>query len=261
MVARQLCAVRGVAEISAAVFSAELFGTRTFRNGRQLGAVLGLVPVPYRRDQRVQDQGISRAGRADLRRIALQLAWCWVRWQRDSALTQWFQRRFVAAGGRSKRIGIVAVTRKLAIALWRYVEHGVVPEGARVKASRDAPRARARAHPGGEPLAMFPGFPSGEPSDRWSGSPLMVPRMTAVGARLPMTAIATDRRWSGRARRHTDRQGDTPGVVREQGTSFAAPPPRAPGLVEEPAPAGACSKATIDHRELDNNRTPHRRKH
>jgi hypothetical protein len=82
-----LCTVRGVAETSAAVFSAELFGTPTFCNGRQLGAVLGLVPVPYRSDQRVQDQGISRAGRADLRRIALQLAWCWVRWQPDSALT------------------------------------------------------------------------------------------------------------------------------------------------------------------------------
>ena len=69
-VARQLCTMRGVAETSAAVFSAELFGTRTFRNGRQLGAVMGLVPVPYRSDQRVQDQGISKAGRAELRRIS-----------------------------------------------------------------------------------------------------------------------------------------------------------------------------------------------
>ncbi|MEP7306190.1 MAG: transposase [Acidobacteriota bacterium] len=74
-IARQLCTMRGVAETSAAVFSAELFGTRTFQNGRQLGAVMGLVPVPYRSDQRVRDQGISRAGRAELRRIALQLAW------------------------------------------------------------------------------------------------------------------------------------------------------------------------------------------
>jgi transposase len=74
-IARQLCTMRGVAETSAAVFSAELFGTRTFQNGRQIGAVLGLVPVPYRSDQRVRDQGISRAGRAELRRIALQLAW------------------------------------------------------------------------------------------------------------------------------------------------------------------------------------------
>jgi transposase len=133
-VARQLCTMRGVAETSAAVFSAELFGTRTFQNGRQIGAVLGLVPVPYRSDQRVADQGISRAGRPELRRIALQLAWGWVRWQPDSALTQWFLTRFGAAGGRSKRIGIVAVARKLAIALWRYAEHGVIPEGATLKA-------------------------------------------------------------------------------------------------------------------------------
>jgi transposase len=133
-IARQLCTMRGVAETSAAVFSAELFGTRTFQNGRQIGAVMGLVPVPYRSDQRVRDQGISRAGRPELRRIALQLAWGWVRWQPTSALTQWFLRRFGPAGGRSKRIGIVALARKLTIALWRYVEHGVVPEGAALKA-------------------------------------------------------------------------------------------------------------------------------
>ena len=133
-IARQLCTMRGVAETSAAVFSAELFGTRTFQNGRQIGAVMGLVPVPYRSDQRVQDQGISRAGRAKLRRIALQLGWGWVRWQPTSALTQWFLTRFGPAGGRSKRIGIVALPRKLAIALWRSVEQGVVPEGATLKA-------------------------------------------------------------------------------------------------------------------------------
>jgi transposase len=133
-VARQLCTLRAVAETSAAVFSAELFGTRTFDNGRQLGALLGLVPVPYRSDQAVRDQGISKAGRAELRRMGLQIAWGWLRWQPNSALTQWFQRRFGAAGGRSTRIGIVALARKLAIALWRYVEHGVVPEGATLKA-------------------------------------------------------------------------------------------------------------------------------
>jgi transposase len=64
----------------------------------------------------------------------LQIAWGWLRWQPDSALTRWFQRRFGAAGGRSKRIGIVALARKVAIALWRSVEHGVVPEGATLKA-------------------------------------------------------------------------------------------------------------------------------
>jgi transposase len=132
-VARQLCRMRGVAETSAAVFSAELFGTRTFANGRQLGALTGLVPVPYRSDQRVQDQGISKAGRAELRRVAIQVAWGWVRWQPDSALTQWFTRRFAGAGGRSRRIGIVAVARKLMIALWRFVANGVIPEGATLK--------------------------------------------------------------------------------------------------------------------------------
>lgn len=134
-VARHLTRLRGVAETSAALYSAELFGTRTFRNGRQLGALTGLVPVPYRSDQRVRDQGISKAGRAELRRVSIQVAWCWIRWQPDSALAQWFTRRFASAGGRSRRIGIVAVARKLVIALWRFVEQDVVPEGARLKPS------------------------------------------------------------------------------------------------------------------------------
>lgn len=132
-VARQLMTLRGVAATSGALFSAELFGTRTFANGRQLGALTGLVPVPYRSDQCVQDQGISKAGRGNLRRVAIQIAWGWVRWQPASALTQWFTRRFASAGGRARRIGIVALARKLIIALWRYVEHGVIPDGARVK--------------------------------------------------------------------------------------------------------------------------------
>jgi transposase len=132
-VARQLCRLRGVAETGATICSAELFGTRAFTNGRQIGALLGLAPVPYRSDQRVQDQGISKAGRGHLRRVSIQLAWCWLRYQPDRALTRWFQQRFGAAGGRSRRIGIVAVARKLMIALWRFAEHGVIPEGATLK--------------------------------------------------------------------------------------------------------------------------------
>ena len=131
-VARRLVTLRGVGGTSAAVFSAELFGTRTFQNARQLGALTGLVPVPYRSDQRVQDQGISKAGRGAVRGLAIQIAWCWRRWQPDSALTQWFERRFAMAGTRARRIGIVALARKLMIALWRYVEQGVIPEGARL---------------------------------------------------------------------------------------------------------------------------------
>ena len=96
-------------------------------------ALTGLAPVPYRSDQRVADQGISKAGRGELRRLSIQLAWCWLRWQPDSALAQWFRHRFATAGGRSRRIGIVAVARKLVIALWRYVDQGVIPAGARLK--------------------------------------------------------------------------------------------------------------------------------
>jgi transposase len=132
-IAQQLCRLRGVGETSASLYSAELFATRTFRNTRQLGALIGLVPVPYRSDQRVQDQGISKAGRAELRRVSIQLAWCWLRWQPESALAAWFAERFGRAGGRSRRIGIVAVARRLVIALWRFVEHGVVPPGAQLK--------------------------------------------------------------------------------------------------------------------------------
>ena len=92
------------------------------------------MPVPSRRDQAVRDQGISNAGRAELRRMWLQIAWGWRRWPPNRALTQWCQRRFGAAGGRSTRIGIVALARTLASALWRSVEHGVMPEGATLKA-------------------------------------------------------------------------------------------------------------------------------
>jgi transposase len=134
-VARQLMTLRGLADTSSALFSAELFGTRTFANGRQVGALTGLVPVPYRSDQRVQDQGISKAGRAELRRVAIQIAWGWLRWQPTSGLSQWFTRRFAAGGGRARRIGIVALARKLMIALWRYVEQGVAIEGATEKAT------------------------------------------------------------------------------------------------------------------------------
>ena len=129
-VARALQRVRAVGATSAALYSAELFGTRTFQNGRQVSALSGLAPVPYRSDQRVGDLGISKTSRSAIRRVAIQGAWCWLRWQRDSALTHWFERRFAAAGKRARRIGIVAVARKLIIALWRFVDHGVIPEGA-----------------------------------------------------------------------------------------------------------------------------------
>lgn len=129
-VARALQRLRAVGVTSAALYSAELLGTRTFQNARQVSALSGLAPVPYRSDQRVGDQGISQTSRSALRRVAIQGAWCWLRWQRGSALTQWFERRFAGAGKRARRIGIVAVARKLLIALWRFVAHGIIPDGA-----------------------------------------------------------------------------------------------------------------------------------
>jgi transposase len=131
-VAAQLARLRGIGETGAAICSTELFGTRTFTNRRQIGGLLGLVPLPYRSDQCVQDHGISKASRRELRRVAIQLAWCWLRYQPHSALARWFHARF-GGSGRSRRVGIVAVARKLMIALWRFVETGAVPPGAALK--------------------------------------------------------------------------------------------------------------------------------
>lgn len=131
-VTTHLMPLRGIGETGAAICSAELFGTRVFTNRRQVGGLLGLVAVPYRRDQRVQDQGISTASRREVRRVAIQLAWCGVRYQPQSALTRWFEQRF-GDGGRSRRVGIVAVARKLMIALWRFAQFDTVPEGAVLK--------------------------------------------------------------------------------------------------------------------------------
>jgi len=111
----------------------EIFGWRQIRNARQLGGLVGLVPAPYQSGETQRDRGITRAGNAHVRRIMVQLAWSWVRNQPTSALTQWYQRRFGGGGRRLRRIGIVALARKLLIALWRYATAGVVPAGAVLK--------------------------------------------------------------------------------------------------------------------------------
>jgi transposase len=94
----------------------------------------GLTPTPSRSGDSVREQGISKAGNRRVRRVMIELAWLWLRWQPDSTLSQWFGRRFAGGGKRQRRVGIVAVARKLLIALWRYVEWGVIPEGAVLKA-------------------------------------------------------------------------------------------------------------------------------
>jgi transposase len=129
---RQLVQLKGVATTSASVLLDEGLVWRAFRNRRQIGGLLGFAPTPYDSGETEREQGISRAGNARLQAISIQLAWSWVRWQPHSPLTQWFHAHF-AKGKRARRIGIVAVARKLVIALWRYVTTGVVPAGAIVK--------------------------------------------------------------------------------------------------------------------------------
>jgi transposase len=131
--AARLQQLRGIQYGSALVLAKELFA-RDLRNRREVGALSGLVSVPYQSGQAARDQGIARGGLRHIRGRIVELAWVWIKWQPTSALTQWYQRRFAAGGARWRRIGIVAVARKLLIALWRYSEHGVVPAGAKLRA-------------------------------------------------------------------------------------------------------------------------------
>ena len=125
--------VRGIGRVSAQVLATEIFGWRQIRNGRELGALVGLVPGRYQSGESDCELGITRAGNAHVRRISVQLAWSWLRNQRDSALAQWYQRRFGGGSKRLRRSGVVALARKLLIALWRYVDHGQALNGAVLK--------------------------------------------------------------------------------------------------------------------------------
>jgi transposase len=130
---RALAGLRGIAENGALTLTTELFAWRAFTTGRQVGAIVGLTPTPYRSDQSVVEQGISQSGNRRVRALAVELAWSWLRHQPKSDLSEWFRRRF-GQHPRTRRIGIVAVARKLLIALWHYVDHGRLPAGALLKA-------------------------------------------------------------------------------------------------------------------------------
>src|SRR5262245_3621741 len=107
---------------------------KDFDNRRQVGSYIGLAPSPWRSGATSREQGISKAGNRRARRQAIELAWLWLRHQPDSALSRWFQQRTAGASARMKRIAIVALARKLMVALWRYLTTGLVPGGAVVKA-------------------------------------------------------------------------------------------------------------------------------
>lgn len=129
----QLAKLSAIGVRGASVMVDELFGWRRFTNRRQVGACLGLDPVPYSSGESHVEQGISKAGNKRARTLMVELSWRWLRLQPDSLVTDWFNRRFARAGKRMRRIGIVAVARRLAVALWRYVTFGEIPAGAVLK--------------------------------------------------------------------------------------------------------------------------------
>jgi transposase len=130
----RLAQLRGIGMSSGWVLAKELFGWRRFRNRREVAGCLGLTPSPYASGESETEQGISKAGNRQVRTLMVELAWSWLRYQPRSGLSQWFNRRFAGGGKRLRRIGIVALARRLAIALWRYLEDGLIPDGAQLKA-------------------------------------------------------------------------------------------------------------------------------
>ena len=111
----------------------EFFSWRTFGNRKEVGGAAGLCPTPWISENGHKEQGISKAGNGRVRRVMNQLAWLWLRHQPGSALTQWFNDRWGPSGKRSRKVGITALSRRLLVALWLYLERGVVPEGALLK--------------------------------------------------------------------------------------------------------------------------------
>ena len=136
-VVAQLARLRAIGLKGAWILDKELFGWRRFANRRQLAGCLGLAPTPYASGDSQVEQGISKAGNQRARTLLVELAWRWLTLQPQSALSQWFNQRFGIAGKRSRRVGIVALARRLAIALWRFIEHGQIPAGATLKPVRD----------------------------------------------------------------------------------------------------------------------------
>ena len=136
---RQLFTLRGIGINSAWLSIMEFFAWRDFQTAKQVGALAGLTPTPYQSGQSRRELGIAKAGNRHIRAMAIEIAWAWRRFQPDSALSQWYERRFGAGSARLRKLGIVALARKLLIALWRFVKTGVLPEGAVLKTATPSP--------------------------------------------------------------------------------------------------------------------------
>src|SRR3954466_2010791 len=129
-----LAGLRGIGPEFAAVLWLECF-LPTFSNRRQVAAYAGLAPTPWQSGSVDHEQGVSQSGNPKLRSTMIQLAWLWLRHQPTSALSRWFKERVKQNGGRGKKAAIVALARKLLVALWKFVSNGVVIEGAVMKAA------------------------------------------------------------------------------------------------------------------------------
>ncbi len=132
---RQLLRLKGIGMNSAWLFAMEFFSWRGFHNRREVGSLAGLTPTPYQSGGSSHEQGISKAGNRRIRTMAVEIAWDWLRYQPDSQLSRWYQERFAKGGSRARRIGIVALARRLLVNLWQYLETGTLPEGACLKPS------------------------------------------------------------------------------------------------------------------------------
>ena len=127
---RQLMQLKGVGLQFSFVMVLEFFSWRGFANVREVGACAGLTPTPYDSGDSQREQGICKAGNKRIRRTMVEAAWMWLRWQPNSQLSKWFEERFAKGGKRMRRIGVVALARKLLVSLWKYLEHGEMPQGA-----------------------------------------------------------------------------------------------------------------------------------
>jgi transposase len=127
---RHLLRLRAIGPNSAWLYAMEFFSWRNFRNRREVGALAGLTPTPYQSGDSDREQGLDKAGNRYIRSIAIEIAWRWLHLQPESELSHWYQARFGHGSKRMRKIGIVALARKLLIALWRYLETGEVPAGA-----------------------------------------------------------------------------------------------------------------------------------
>lgn len=130
---RQLLQLKGIGLNSAWLYTMEFFSWRKFKNRKEVGALAGLTPTPHESGSRSRERGMSKAGNRHIRGMAVEIAWGWLRYQPDSELTLWYERRFGHGSSRMRRIGIVALARKLLVELWRYLETGVIPKGAVLK--------------------------------------------------------------------------------------------------------------------------------